>query len=178
MAKQKVVNPSSLDIDWSKYKDEKGNLKPEYQLNKFGYPIKVKELYDPVPMKSKVAFKRPLSAHERVIRAIKTHERLMKLNNTPGDTDFDGPDLEKMTPYQLMEDPISGKEMTAGEYHMLSVERQQAAHDVQAYKARKAQREAEKAAQKAAKVQKKASGSTLTDAETSEDADDSDNADD
>jgi len=160
------------NIDWKKYQDAKGNLLPQFKLNKFGYPIKVKELYDPVPMKSKVAFKRPLSAHERVMRAIKTHERLMKMANAPGDTDFDAPDIENMAMHQLMTDPVSGKEMTAGEYHMLSVERQQAAQDVQAYKARKAKREADNAALIAAKARKKASGSTLPEAKPDEDADD------
>lgn len=165
------------EIDWSKYTDGKGDLLPQYELNKFGYPIKVKELYDPTPMKSKVAFKRPLSAHERVIRAIKQHEQIMKMNNAPGDTDFDGPDYDSMTPHQLMEDPVTGKEMTAGEHHMLSQERQQAAHDVRAYRAAHAEREARKAAKAAKKASKRSADSNLSDENTSEDAD-IDNADD
>lgn len=169
------------NIDWSKYTDEKGDLLPQYELNKFGYPIKVRELYDPVPMKSKVAFKRPLSAHERVIRAIKQHEQIMKMKNAPGDTDFDGPDYDSMTPHQLMEDPVTGKEMTAGEHHMLALERQQAAKDVRAYKAAQAKRdaanEARKAANAAKKASKKSADSNLSDENTSEDAG-FDNADD
>lgn len=163
------------NIDWTPYLDEKGKLKPGYELNPLGYPIRAKEFNDPVPMKSKVAFKRPLSAHERVLRAIRTHEKLRQMNAQPGDTDFDGPDLDKMTPHQLMEDPISGKEMTAGEYHMLTVERAQASKDVKAYKERQAKRKADEAALLAAnalkRAKKKASDSNLSEAEESEDAD-------
>lgn len=172
-------------IDWSKYTDKDGKLKPEYELNKFGFPIKVKELYDPVPKKSKVAFKRPLSAHERVMKAVKTREMILRLHSQPGDTGFDGPDYDKLTPHQLMydehgqevRDPETGEQLTAGEYHVLSTEREQARKEVAALKARKEQAQLRKAALKASKAQKKASDSTLSDADTSEDAGD-DNADD
>jgi len=85
---------------------------------------------DPVPMQSSVVFKRPLSAHERVLRAIKTHSALERMNAAPGDESFDDPEVEGMTPHQLMHDPISGEEMTAGEYVMLQHERDQARADV------------------------------------------------
>lgn len=100
--------------------------------NKFGYPVNKYETVDPVPMVSKVAFKKPLSAQQRVLNAIRQHDAIRANNALPGDDTFDGPDLENMTPHQLMTDPKTGEEMTAGEYVMLEHERKIASDDVQA----------------------------------------------
>lgn len=89
------------------------------------------ELTDPTPMVSRTKFTRPLSAHERVLRAFKQHDALKSLEAAPGDDTFDGPDYEGQTPHQLTEDPVTGQEMTAGELHMLETERAIAAKEVQ-----------------------------------------------
>lgn len=114
---------------------KKLELAAGYLRNKLGFPYKAKELYDPVPLKSKVAFRRPLSASERVARAIKQHEHLRRLQALPGDQGFDEPELDTASPHQLMTDPISGQEMTSGEYVMLQNERQEARQDVQKLRA-------------------------------------------
>lgn len=98
----------------------------------------VHEVTDPVPMKSRVAFKKPLSAHERVLRALRHHQAISRLESEPGDDSFDDPPYEDLTPHQLIVDPDTGQEMTAGEHVMLQSERAQARHDVQhAYEARR-----------------------------------------
>jgi len=94
--------------------------------NKFGYPIFRSEKPSSTKMQSRVAFKRPLSAAERVARAIKDHEYLRSLDSRPGDDTFDSPDITDKAIHQLMTDPISGEEVTAGEYVMLQNERAQA----------------------------------------------------
>jgi len=94
------------------------------------------EKNDPRPLTSKVAFKRPLSAHERILRALKHRDALNRLNAVPGDDTFDT-DLDPVdTPHQLVIDERSGREMTAGERVMLQQERVQAAKDVQTRLAR------------------------------------------
>lgn len=90
----------------------------------------VHEVNDPTPLVSRVAFKKPLSAHERVLRAIRHHEVLTRMNELPGDDTFDSPPYEDMAPHQLMVDEQTGQEMTAGEHVMLQEERRQAAQDV------------------------------------------------
>jgi len=82
-----------------------------------------REKLDPVPMKSPVAFKRPLSAAERVRLALKTHDYLRSLDALPGDDNLDGPPIEEMAPHQLTVDPETGEEMTAAAYVMLQEER-------------------------------------------------------
>lgn len=111
----------------------------------------VHELTDPVPMKSRVAFKRPLSAHERVQRALRTHEQLRRLEAEPGDESFDDPPYEDLTPHQLIVDPVSGEEMTAGEHVMLQEERAKARIDVEA------ERQRQFAAKNSKKIKKGAS---------------------
>jgi len=106
-------------------------IPPGYRKNKFGYLTKFAETPDPVGKASKVAFKRPLSAHQRVLQAIRTHEAIKAMNEAPGDDSFDGPDVEGMTPHQLMIDPVSGEEMTAGEHVMLQHERGVARAEIQ-----------------------------------------------
>lgn len=91
----------------------------------------IHEKTDPTKLVSRVAFKRPLSAHERVLRALKTHDILKKLEAEPGDESFDDPPYEELTPHQLIQDPDTGEEMTAGEHVMLQHERAQARYDVQ-----------------------------------------------
>lgn len=81
------------------------------------------EKLDPVPLKSPVAFKRPLSAAERVRLALKTHDYLRSLDALPGDDSLDGPPIENMAPHQLTTDPETGEEMTAAAYVMLQEER-------------------------------------------------------
>lgn len=117
-----------------------GEIPKGYRLNKYGYLVKAVEFPDPVPKASKVAFKRPLSAHQRVLQALRTHEQMKALDALPGDDTFDGPDIENMTPHQLMTDPVSGEEMTAGEYVMLQHERAEASRDVAKAVARKKQK--------------------------------------
>jgi len=105
------------------------------------------EQNSPVRLKSSVAFKPPLSAAARVLRAIKTHDALKRLESLPGDETFDGPNYDELTPHQLVKDPVSGNEMTAGELHMLELERAQAFKDIEAAQQRNASRK-QKAAQK------------------------------
>lgn len=105
-------------------------IPPGFRLNKLGCLVKSHENLDPVPKASKVAFKRPLSATERVKHAIRQHEASKALNALPGDDTFDEPDVESMTPHQLMEDPATGEELTAGEYVMLQHERALAKKDI------------------------------------------------
>jgi len=123
---------------------------------------------DPVPKKSSVAFRKPLSAHERVMRAIRTHEIIKRQDSEPGDESFDTP-IDKMdTPHQLVSDPETGKEMTAGEYVMLQHERSQARQDVESVRQK---REAAAFARAARKKIKKADDSKLSSAEATEDDD-------
>lgn len=105
-------------------------IPPGHRLNKLGHLVKTHETLDPVPKASSVKFKRPLSAHERVLQALRTHDRLKALDALPGDESLDSPDVESMTPHQLMTDPTTGAEMTAGEYVMLQTERAQASKDI------------------------------------------------
>lgn len=114
-------------------------IPPGYRKNKYGYLVKYTEILDPVPKASRVAFKRPLSAHQRVMQALKQHQAIEAANAAPGDDSFDAPDLEGMTPHQLMTDPISGKEMTAGEHVMLQAERVEASKTVKQLKAKQAE---------------------------------------
>lgn len=117
--------------------DEDGNLKPGYQLNPLGIPVRRYEMVDPVPKRSRVAFKKPLSAAERVLRAIKQRELLLAMDRSqPEDDSFDGPDYEQMSPHQLMVDEESGQEMTAGEHVMLQEERRQARLDIEKVQSR------------------------------------------
>jgi len=94
-------------------------------------PYQVHEITDPVPMKTSVRFKRPLSAHERVNRAIKMFARQQQLDAQPGDDTFDAPPHEGLAAHQLMIDPESGQEITAAEYTMLQEERQIAHEQLQ-----------------------------------------------
>lgn len=141
-----------------------------YRLNSLGVLVKFAEVADPVPVASKVAFKRPLSANERVMRAIRQRDLINAMNAAPGDTDFDAPDFESMTPHQLMEDPDTGKEMTAGEYVMLRHEREQAKTDVAAELARKKKLkdEAFAAAKAELKKNKKGAGAPIESEENSD----------
>lgn len=102
--------------------------------------LSAKEKTDPVPLKSRVAFKRPLSAHERVLRALKQHDILKRLDSGPGDDSFDTPIEDIASPHQLMTDPVSGEEMTAGEYVMLQHERAGAAKDIEQLAQKRVQR--------------------------------------
>lgn len=118
---------------------------PGYKLNKLGFPIKNEETLSSQKLVSRVAFKKPLSTAQRVAMAIRDHEYLKALDSRPGDDTFDGPDYESKTPHQLMTDPISGEELTAGEYLMLQEERAQAEKDVKsAYEQREAKKRAVK----------------------------------
>jgi len=110
---------------------KKIELKEGYELNRYGYPVRRKETLDPVPKASSVQFKRPLSAHERVLQAIRNHEQDKALDALPGDDTFDTDPIEDKTPHQLMTDPQTGEEMTAGEYVMLQHTRAEAEKDVQ-----------------------------------------------
>lgn len=112
-------------------------------------PRQEHEKTDPVPMMAPTAFKRPLSAHERVMRALRQQSQLQKLESEPGDDSFDEPPYENLTPYQLMEDPESGQEITAGEYVMLQHERAQARIDVEKAQQKRAAKKAALAAKKA-----------------------------
>lgn len=128
-------------------KKHSGEIPAGFRLNKLGVLVKSHEVLDPTPKASRVNFKRPLSAAERVKMAIRAHEQTRALDALPGDDTFDGPDIEAMTPHQLMNDPDTGEEMTAGEYVMLQHERANAARDVQ--KAIKRQKPKKLAAPKA-----------------------------
>lgn len=109
-----------------------GEIPEGFAVNKFGYLVKKREILDPVPKASSVKFKRPLSAHERVLQAIKVNREMEALDALPGDDTFDTEPIEDKTPHQLMVDPQTGEEMTAGEYVMLQHERAQAREDVAA----------------------------------------------
>jgi len=126
------------------------------------------EITDPVPRKSRVAFKRPLSAQERVLRAIRNHEMLKELDSQPGDDTFDTPIENLSTPHQLMVDPISGEEMTAGEHVMLQQERKQARIDVEAKFIADREKEDREAAKKASRRTAAKKGTDVS-TETSED---------
>lgn len=123
--------------------------------NKFGYPVRQAERVSSVKVQSRVAFKRPLSAAERVARAIKDHEYLKSLDSRPGDDTFDSPDIQDKAIHQLVTDPVTGEELTAGEYVMLQSEREQAHSDVlKDREARKAQLEREIQARRSKKRRK------------------------
>jgi len=127
--------------------------------------FKDKEENDPTPLISKVAFKKPLSAHQRILRAIRTHEALKALDAADGDASFDLDPSEGLTPYQIMHDengveiknPATGHAMTAAEHVMLQEERELSKREVRTQLKREADLHIQKAKKKAAKPPKKES---------------------
>lgn len=113
-------------------------------LNKFGYEITNEETIDPTPVVSRVVFKRPMSAAEKVRNAIRQHEALKALDALPGDESFDSHDFEAMSPHQLMTDEQTGQEMTAGEYVMLQRERELARAHSSSYVEHKLRKESKR----------------------------------
>lgn len=130
------------------------NLPPGWVINRYGVPVKKLDTSSPVPMAARVGFKRPLSAHERVMRAIKQYDAYKRREEEPGDDTFDSPAYDELTPHQLITDPDTGEEMTAGEHIMLQKERSDAKKQVREYVAEKTRRESRKriAPKKAAKA--------------------------
>lgn len=118
------------------------------------------EVNDPTPMKSRVAFKRPLSAHERVLRALKARDAIERYNASPVDDTHDSHITEELTPHQIIYDPNTGEPvrhpdtgemMTAGEHVMLQHERAEAKKQI-------AESLRQKSARKQAELLKKLSG--------------------
>lgn len=111
----------------------------------------ITEDYKPTGQSKIVRASKPLSVHERLLRAIRQQDVIKRLASLPGDEDFDSPDMP-VTPHQLVNDPDTGQELTAGELVMLQRERFEASAAVknELERRRRISEEARQAATKAA----------------------------
>lgn len=115
-------------------------------------PHKIAEKLDPTPLKARVHFKRPLTAHEKIQRALRTQKLLDRMDSQPGDESFDTPIEAFETPHQLVPgDDGELTDMTAGEHVMLQHERELAHAEVLEAVERKRNEKLAKAARRAKK---------------------------